>query len=305
MRGRTLAIATMAAGALGVSSAMAEPTSVTATATKPASRTAGVGHMPMGPDGPGFSDNFNSYPVGPLVPQGGWLLWNGVGGPVPGSQNAIIAQDTCYPDCNGVGGLTIADFGCFQTRFVAMDPYADCNGVGGLTIADFGCFQTKFVAGCGASNKFADSVVETDVVQLFSITPTTNPSGKWQLKADTFIPSTQVGDGWFIALNTFVHPYVSGGNWSIQVRFNTTTIISDFGGQTTPSIVNQWVPVVCDIDLLADTLNISYGGTQFVFNAIYSANVSTPPGTTNLQCVDLYSTAAGFKWDNVSLQPVP
>ncbi len=54
----------------------------------------------------------------------------------------------CYPDCNGVGGLTIADFGCFQTRFVANDPYADCNGVGGLTIADFGCFQTKFVAGC-------------------------------------------------------------------------------------------------------------------------------------------------------------
>jgi hypothetical protein len=54
----------------------------------------------------------------------------------------------CYPDCNSVGGLTIADFGCFQTRFVAGDPYADCNGVGGLTIADFGCFQTRFVQGC-------------------------------------------------------------------------------------------------------------------------------------------------------------
>ncbi len=54
----------------------------------------------------------------------------------------------CYPNCNGVGGLTIADFACFQTRFVAQDPYADCNGVGGLTIADFACFQTRFVAGC-------------------------------------------------------------------------------------------------------------------------------------------------------------
>ncbi len=54
----------------------------------------------------------------------------------------------CYADCNGVGGLTIADFGCFQTKFVAGDPYADCNGVGGLTIADFGCFQTQFVGGC-------------------------------------------------------------------------------------------------------------------------------------------------------------
>ncbi len=66
---------------------------------------------------------------------GGFL--GGSGGPPP-----------CYPDCNGVGGLTIADFGCFQTKFVAGDPYANCNGVGGLTIADFGCFQTKFVAGC-------------------------------------------------------------------------------------------------------------------------------------------------------------
>ncbi len=54
----------------------------------------------------------------------------------------------CYPDCNLSGVLTIADFACFQTRFVAGDPYADCNGVGGLTIADFGCFQTKFTAGC-------------------------------------------------------------------------------------------------------------------------------------------------------------
>ncbi len=55
---------------------------------------------------------------------------------------------TCYPDCNADLTLTIADFGCFQTKFVSGDPYADCNAVGGLTIADFACFQTKFVAGC-------------------------------------------------------------------------------------------------------------------------------------------------------------
>ncbi len=54
----------------------------------------------------------------------------------------------CYPDCTLDSQLTIADFGCFQTKFVAGDPYADCNGAGGLTIADFGCFQTAFVAGC-------------------------------------------------------------------------------------------------------------------------------------------------------------
>ncbi len=68
----------------------------------------------------------------------GWKVFIRQGCPPP----------VCYPDCNGVGGLTIADFGCFQTKFVAGDPYADCNGVGGLTIADFGCFQTRFVQGC-------------------------------------------------------------------------------------------------------------------------------------------------------------
>lgn len=54
----------------------------------------------------------------------------------------------CYPDCNVDGTLTVADFGCFQAKFVAADPYADCNASASLTIADFSCFQTKFAAGC-------------------------------------------------------------------------------------------------------------------------------------------------------------
>ncbi len=63
----------------------------------------------------------------------------------PGTAMYLIG---CYPDCNASGTLTVADFGCFQTRFVAADPYADCNADSALTVADFGCFQTKFVAGC-------------------------------------------------------------------------------------------------------------------------------------------------------------
>ncbi len=54
----------------------------------------------------------------------------------------------CYPDCNHDSVLTIADFGCFQMKFVSGDPYADCNHTGSLTIADFGCFQSSFVQGC-------------------------------------------------------------------------------------------------------------------------------------------------------------
>jgi hypothetical protein len=61
---------------------------------------------------------------------------------------SLQPEVSCYPDCNASGNLTVADFGCFQTKFVAGDPYADCNASGTLTVADFGCFQTRFVAGC-------------------------------------------------------------------------------------------------------------------------------------------------------------
>ena len=54
----------------------------------------------------------------------------------------------CYADCNTDGALTVADFGCFQTAFVAGNMYADCNTDTQLTVADFGCFQTRFVQGC-------------------------------------------------------------------------------------------------------------------------------------------------------------
>ncbi|MFM9994755.1 MAG: hypothetical protein ACKVU4_03015 [Phycisphaerales bacterium] len=54
----------------------------------------------------------------------------------------------CYPDCNGDRSLTVGDIGCFQSKFVAQDPYADCNQDGAFTVADSGCFQTEFVVGC-------------------------------------------------------------------------------------------------------------------------------------------------------------
>ncbi len=118
---------------------------------------AGAAYGQMGPN---LDLTWNSYDGGGGVSTGGGFTLTGtIGQPDAGSMVGGTLQvlggfwgsggpPACYPDCNGVGGLTIADFGCFQTKFVAGDPYADCNGVGGLTIADFACFQTKFVAGC-------------------------------------------------------------------------------------------------------------------------------------------------------------
>jgi uncharacterized membrane protein len=79
----------------------------------------------------------------------GWIVGIGYGG--GGMYKAFVLKPlggTCYADCNADGALSIADFGCFQARFVAGDPYADCNAGGTLTIADFGCFQSSFAVGC-------------------------------------------------------------------------------------------------------------------------------------------------------------
>lgn len=55
---------------------------------------------------------------------------------------------SCYPGCHAGGPLTLADFGCFQTRFALGDMYTDCDEDGLLTLGDFGCFMTYFALGC-------------------------------------------------------------------------------------------------------------------------------------------------------------
>ncbi|MFM9995900.1 MAG: S8 family serine peptidase [Phycisphaerales bacterium] len=57
-------------------------------------------------------------------------------------------EASCYADCNLSGSLTVADFGCFQGKYVLGDMYADCNASGTLTVADFGCYQGLYVVGC-------------------------------------------------------------------------------------------------------------------------------------------------------------
>jgi hypothetical protein len=105
------------------------------------------------------------HAVGGGAPDNSWL-WNPNGGwgwpdnlkKVPATitgegqsgTNFILYGDQvgCYADCTNDGALTAADFGCFQSGFVAGDLYADCNADGALNVVDFGCFQTSFVTGC-------------------------------------------------------------------------------------------------------------------------------------------------------------
>ncbi|MFM9996204.1 MAG: hypothetical protein ACKVU4_10425 [Phycisphaerales bacterium] len=75
-------------------------------------------------------------------------LWSPNSGPMYFDDVSLTPNNPCYPDCNASGSLTVADFGCFQGKYVLGDLYADCNASGTLTVADFGCFQGKYVLGC-------------------------------------------------------------------------------------------------------------------------------------------------------------
>jgi hypothetical protein len=108
------------------------------TGTFTASPSSGFGVLHLSPDAL-LPTGVNATDGTPNIPFAAY--YDAVG--VPGTINVM-----CYPDCDLSGILTIADFACFQTRFVAGDLYADCNGTGTLNIADFGCFQTQFTAGC-------------------------------------------------------------------------------------------------------------------------------------------------------------
>ncbi len=68
------------------------------------------------------------------------------GCPLPPRCDANCSRD--FHPVTGAHVLTIADFTCFQARYLLQDPWADCNADTQLTIADFTCFQNKFVAGC-------------------------------------------------------------------------------------------------------------------------------------------------------------
>ncbi len=85
---------------------------------------------------------------------------NGTGGfsdPYPATQGQnfhLRAHDVAFLDINHDGCLDMFMGLCVGWRVFIREGcppppcYADCNASGGLTIADFICFQAKFVAGC-------------------------------------------------------------------------------------------------------------------------------------------------------------
>ncbi|MFT5410584.1 MAG: hypothetical protein ACI9NC_003316 [Verrucomicrobiales bacterium] len=79
----------------------------------------------------------------------------------------------------------------------------------------------------------------------------------------------------------------------------------DTGSPTTPLLLDQWVPVIVNIDLDADTANASYGGTE-IFNGVWN-NGGTAP--TQFQGVNIWAAegqaVSTYNIDNFKLETVP
>jgi probable HAF family extracellular repeat protein len=75
-------------------------------------------------------------------------------GDTEGWMAQIPAAVLCYANCDGSTAgpaLSIADFGCFLSRFDAGDTFANCDGSSlppVLNVNDFLCFLNRYSAGC-------------------------------------------------------------------------------------------------------------------------------------------------------------
>ena len=181
--------------------------------------------------------------------------------------------------------------------------------VAGSFIAGQGDWQT-WDAATGAvdsqvSNLFANSGQNSlelqpadDIVRLFSGINT----GAFTLSSSVYIPSGQNGTYYFLLLNTYSHggPY----NWSVQIEINDTNgMVSDVGGSTaatgigtaTPILYDQWVTVLVNVDLVADTYDAFYNNVQIMAGNHWAGN-----GQAQLQCMDLYNGGNGtFYYDDI------
>jgi hypothetical protein len=150
-----------------------------------------------------------------------------------------------------------------------------------------------------------------DIVHSFSGITT----GLWYAKVWTYVPSTQTGELFFIVLNKFDGGTCAGTdcNWSIQVamcRTGCTTAgvnpgsVTNLGGSDVPGggstslITNQWVEVIAEINLDANTYTVSYNGVPFDTQNYYLPG----SGDQRIHTFDLFSNASSESYmDNVWL----
>jgi hypothetical protein len=140
------------------------------------------------------------------------------------------------------------------------------------------------------------SMPTTDIVQPF----TGYTSGQWELGGWMYIPAGHTGQVYFIALNTYG---VGVHNWSIQVRFEAGTVYNDGASAgTLPWMTDQWVEVMVEIDLDANTQTFWYGGSM-LYTGTWTEEVSGG-GAVAIGALDLFSNGGDMiYWDDTYLRP--
>jgi hypothetical protein len=134
----------------------------------------------------------------------------------------------------------------------------------------------------------------SDIVQRYNET-----SGQLVFSFYIYVPSTATGGSASINL---MNAYCDPLGWSASTTFNPdTNLVAAYSGGSTTLIEDEWVQYRAEIDLDNDTLNEFYGDTQFVFNAIWTTNIS--PGPLALVAADFYSDFLNESYiDNVVLE---
>jgi hypothetical protein len=139
-------------------------------------------------------------------------------------------------------------------------------------------------------------------------------NGLWYAKAWTYVPSTATGEMFFIILNIYDGACAGAGdcNWSVQVamcRTGCTTTgvnpgsVTNLGGSDVPGVgsasllTNQWVELIAEINLDANSYTVYYNGVPFDTQQYYGAT-----GQQAIQCMDLFSNGSNESYmDNVWL----
>ncbi|MBX7132252.1 MAG: hypothetical protein K1X67_06200 [Fimbriimonadaceae bacterium] len=178
----------------------------------------------------------------------------------------------------------------------------DNNPAGQGVIWDVACSAPKSVAVSGT----------TDLVRTF----TGFTGGKYIVKASWYVPSTGgAGRTWFLILNT----YAPGGpyDWSVQVGANraagtvqwlTAGTLQGVGSTpigggpgTLPLVLDQWVDVYSEIDLINDTVSTYYNNQLLATTPYRSSGTSV----AEIKAINLYAeatTAVSF-FDNLCSIP--
>lgn len=105
----------------------------------------------------------------------------------------------------------------------------------------------------------------------------------------TYVPSESVGlEGYVIALSAY-DGAGPGTAWSMQVKFDTSLGVLEvqFGGPTTPLIVDRWVELRAEIDLSGDVFDLYYDGSLWAGRLIWSPPFSPIP-IRALAALDFY-----------------